>query len=326
VTRCWSDGWSGAVRRERGSTVVEAVAGRVGAGEAPVTADTRIQAGSVSKTVLAITALQLVERDVLSLTAPVGGVLPGLRDDLARSTLHGLLTHTAGFGHWKDLPQLDITDPPPREELLALVLKAPLPHPVGSWSYSNFGFLLAASVLEAATGQRYGDLVRDSVLVPAGMTRTTSGAFQVGEPDGAVGHHDGVVLRTSATPTTIPGTGDLWTTVGDLLRLCRALRDGRLLAPASFAAMTTAHAALTSSGPVGDDRVVASGYGYGVWIGAVQGAPAVICPGDNDGYRSLVLLAQRSDDALAILTNDDGPTLELPLDLALADGPFGERA
>jgi CubicO group peptidase (beta-lactamase class C family) len=309
--------WSGAVRRETDGRAFEATSGDLTTGGTPVRSTSRFQAGSISKTVLAITVLHLVERGVLDLAAPIGERAPTRPARKGRLTLHQLLTHTSGLGHWRDLPEVDVADPPHRAELLRIVLDRPAPHPVGTFSYSSFGYLLAAAVIEEATGRSYAAMATEAVLVPAGMTRSTSGIFPVGAPDCASGHHDGAPLVTSSAPTSIPGTGDLWTTVDDLIRLSRALHAGRLLRLEHVAVMMSALVPFPSETTVADDRISGVGYGYGTWIGAVEGEPAAIHPGDNVGYRSLLVHLLGRHDDIAILTNDDGPTLKVPLDLAL---------
>jgi CubicO group peptidase (beta-lactamase class C family) len=307
--------WSGVARREARGDVFEHVSGERAAGS-PLTGDSRFQAGSVSKTVLAIVALRLVERGMLDLHAPLDEHLRDLGSPIRGLTLHQLLSHTSGLGHWPDLPEVRMTDPPDGGRLLEMVLQRPRPHPAGSWRYSNFGYLLAAQVIARTTGRAYAECARQWVFDPAGMTRSTSAIFPLGEGDVAVGHHRRVRSAMSATPTSIPGGGDLWTTATDLVLLSRALHEGRLVEPTSRSAMMTPHARFAPT-PLADARVVAGAYGYGTWLGTVRGESAAIHPGDNDGYRSLLAHVPRSDLHVAILTNDDGPSLARPLDLVL---------
>lgn len=85
-------------------------------------------------------------------------------------------------------------------------------------------------------------------------------------------------------PTRIPGTGGLWTTARDLIRLSRALFSFRLLQPPSVDAMMTPHATFDTV-PIGDPRVTAGAYGCGTWLGAVRGRRAAIQPGDKPTLR-----------------------------------------
>lgn len=314
-------GWSGTARVVRGREVLEERStGPVDRPDGPqCTPGTRFQAGSISKLVLAAAVLALVERGGLSLDRPIGRWLPTTPPAWAGVTLHQLLSHTSGLGHWSDVPDLGgavLSAPPSREELVALITRAPLLHAPGDgWRYSGPGFLVAALVVEAATGTPYGDVAAELVLGPAGMTSTTSGTFPVGAPDVAVGHRHGRPVDVAPGFTRIPGTGDLWTTTSDLVRLNQALRAGVLLRPEVADRLWTPYAqvgpAPAADGPVGP--VVVEAYGYGTFLGRVAGHRARINPGDNPGYQSLLAHLPGEDLDLAVLCNEDAPSVDAAL-------------
>lgn len=89
-------GWSGALRVERGRTVVEELcAGTVRPAGPACSATTRFQAGSISKLVVEAVVLALAERDELALHLPDAAVdlvilsnddAPGVDPGLARLT------------------------------------------------------------------------------------------------------------------------------------------------------------------------------------------------------------------------------------------------
>lgn len=113
----------------------------------------------------------------------------------------------------------------------------------------------------------------------------------------------------------MPGTGDVWSTVGDLNRDTDALRAGHLLSNASRDLMCTPHAATTAT----PTRLLRSdAYGYGCFLGAVADQPARFHTGDNPGYQSLH--AWSGALSIAVLCNDEaldlGTCLE-PLSAAL---------
>jgi CubicO group peptidase (beta-lactamase class C family) len=72
--------------------------------KAPVTADTRFQIGSLSKTFTGTAVMRLIDQGKLDLYAPVRTYLPDLRlmdqDVAARAMVRNLLTHTGGW--WGD--------------------------------------------------------------------------------------------------------------------------------------------------------------------------------------------------------------------------------
>ncbi len=309
-------GWSGTARVVRGPDVLEErSAGRVVTPDGPACSpSTRFQAGSISKLLVSAVVLALVERGELDLHQPVRRWLTGRPAAWDQVTLHQLLSQTSGLGHWADLPGLAetfATAPPEPDELASTIAQAPLLHAPGErWAYSGPGFVVAALVVGAATGVAYGDVAAELVLGPAGLRSTTSGRFPVGAADVAVGHHRGAPLVVDEAFTRIPGTGDLWTTVGDLVRLHQALRSDRVLRPDVAALLWVPHAQLVRTSPPDPGPVVTDAYGYGTFLGRVRGHRARLNPGDNPGYQSLLAHLPDTDVDLAVLTNDDDPGVD----------------
>lgn len=266
------------------------------------------QAASISKQLMAVVVLQLVEERRLGLADTVGRWWPAAPPVWTGITVHQLLTHTSGLGHWQDVDGLDLDAVTSRAELDALIAVAPpVAAPGRRFSYSGIGYLALAAVAEAADGRVYGDLVADRVLRPAGMAASSSGRRRAGDPDVAAGTHGGEPVAVNPVLTELPGTGDLWTTTGDLLAFAAALHDGRLLAPASRQAMTTRHTSVPATRPPGP--VDATGYGYGTFLGTVAGRAAQFHPGDNPGYTSLLARLPEQQLDVAVLCHDDEPPL-----------------
>ena len=315
--------WTGTARVVRGDEVVEELSlGALGGpGTPPCSPTTRFQAGSISKLVLSIVALRLVDQHRLRLDEPITRWLGDAPPGWSMITLHQLLSHTCGLGHWGDIPGLPplLESPPPPDDLVALVRRAPLAYPPGTgWRYSGPGFVVAALVLEAAAGRPYGELAGELVIGTAGLDGTTSGLFPLGEPDVATGHHEGRPVRVDPGFAGVPGTGDLWTTTVDLVRLAQALREGDLLAPASAARLWTPHARLPGSRDTGSPLRMEA-YGYGTFLGQLGGRTARMNPGDNPGFQSLLAYLPDDDLDLAILCKEDAPSVEAAVrDLGLA--------
>lgn len=126
-------------------------------------------------------------------------------------TLHYLLSHTSGLGHWTDLvPDFDPRQPGTADEFLARAVAWPLrTAPDGTWHYSSPGYLLAARVMARATGLRYADVLTEQVLSPLGMTDTVVGV----EPPDRVAHgHRRGQRADRAAFAAMPGAGDVWST------------------------------------------------------------------------------------------------------------------
>lgn len=299
-----SDALRGAARVTRAGTVLLETAGGPAdaSGSTDCSTEHVFQVASVSKQFTAATALLLAEDGLLALTDPVAKWLPEWPARWSDVTLHHLLTHTAGVGHWEDVLPGGVEDLPPLPQVLSAVAGAPLldgPPPC-PFRYSSPGYLLAADVLQRAAGMSYERLVAERVFRPLGMTSTSS----VRRPAGGVtgGLRDGARTRVFPDLSVMAGTGEVWSTVGDLTRYTEALRSGRLLAPASLDAAHTPQAAVSA---VEGADMRAESYGYGTFLGTVAGHRARFHPGDNWGYRSFHGWLPDLDVTVAVLSNDE---------------------
>jgi CubicO group peptidase (beta-lactamase class C family) len=273
------------------------------------TVQTRFQLCSVSKQFAAAAALLLVESGQLDLNEPVEGWLPGGTPQWRQITLHHLLSHTAGLPHWLEAPGLDPAVPMSITERLAAVQQGPLrTEPGAQWHYSSLGFVLAGLIVARASGQPYPAFLAERILSPLKLTSTTVG----GGPAGAA-FARGFAGGQPVPPwdlDAMPGTGDIWSTAGDLTRFITALHAGELITAGSLTAMCTPHAPLDDD-DAGEPRLTTTGYGYGMFTGTFGGHPAYYHPGDNPGYRSfagwipdraasIVILVNREDAEVSI--------------------------
>ncbi len=298
-------GFRGAVLVQReGQDVLAVAGGRTGADpDGDCGMGTRFQIASVSKQFTAAAVSLLAERGVLAVSDPAGRWMPAGPQGWDQVTLHELLTHTSGLPHWRDLPGLDLGKPECRDDLLARLRSAGLLFPPGQrFSYSSPGYVLLANIVEQASGVPYAEFLAREVFGPLGMTATFAGN-PAGRPDVASGHHDGGPVPSWDLDTTNKGTGDVWSTVGDLATWDQALARGQFLSEASRQAMFAGHA------PVTDDfglLLLPHDYGYGWFLGTGPADRAVIYhPGDNAGFLALNAWYPAEDIRLVMCTNDE---------------------
>ncbi len=142
----------------------------------PVTQETMFRVGSISKSFVGLTLLELQERGVLSLDDPLQELVPDFFpenpwEDTNPLLLSHLLEHTAGFDDMSFreyvLSEPDIT----LEEAFQVNPRTmELRWPPGKHaSYSNVGPSVAAYSVEKASGQNFEDLVQESLLDPLEM-------------------------------------------------------------------------------------------------------------------------------------------------------------
>ncbi|MCO5967655.1 serine hydrolase domain-containing protein [Actinoallomurus soli] len=211
----------------------------------PPRPDARFRAGSITKTFVATTVLQLVAERRIRLTDTVGQWLPGLVDgkgnDGGRITVRMLLDHTSGLFDYtndKELGQAFERDPsrrvPPRALVRVAVSHPPLFRPGSGWNYSDTDYVLLGMIIQRVTGRSYAEETTRRIIRPLGLRSTYfPGASRSIDPPylhGYTSSGSGAVEDVTArTPTFAPASGDLVSTVGDLNRFVSALLAGRLL-------------------------------------------------------------------------------------------------
>lgn len=151
-----------------------------------VDADTIFHWASNTKTINAITVMQLRDRGMLSLDQPVTRHVPELRrvhnpfgsmDDI---TIRMMLNHSAGFQSptwpYRTGADWEPFEPTQWEQLVAMMPYMAVEFPPGSkFSYSNPTWLYLARTLEELTGDPWEYYVQKNVFTPLGMTRSYFG-------------------------------------------------------------------------------------------------------------------------------------------------------
>jgi len=154
---------------------------------------------SMTKIATATAAMQLVERGVLDLDAPLAPHVPQMRhlrpaSDAGRITARHLLSHSAGLANpipvgWIHPP--DRPGPDPDTFLDGLLSKHDKLRfePGAKASYSNLGPLVLGAAMANLTGDPFSDLVGRGVLGPLGMDSTGFAYTPAMQARSATGYH-----------------------------------------------------------------------------------------------------------------------------------------
>ncbi len=267
----------------------------------PMTTDAVFRIMSMTKPVVAVSILMMVEEGKVRLTDPVSRFIPEFRalavlapDDTARGsrragaartvpaereiTIRDLLTHTAGF-MTTDGPSgaagIGIGSGESLADLMPRLAAVPLDFQPGTqWAYSGqFGFDVLARVVEIASGLPFDRFVRERILDPLGMTDTSFDFPGEGHPRlaGLYRTADGELEPVPEMPFVngvyFSGGGGLFSTAADYLEFARMLANGgrlgdvRLLSRKSVDLMRSAFVPDTLPG-----RTAGEGYGLGVRV------------------------------------------------------------
>ncbi len=197
------------------------------------TTKTQFLIGSLTKSFVAVSVLQLVEEGLLDLNTPIQSYIPELEDKLGKNlTLHLLLKHQSGLvPHLEriiDFEDKDVSS----EEIIEIINTSSLSFTPGSkYQYSNLNYTLSAIAIENVTGKSYTQVLQEKTFEPLEM-------------------HDSGIERKSNYPTSRAkgyrkttfgikndenivsyalGSGDIFSTVEDLYKWDQALYDTALL-------------------------------------------------------------------------------------------------
>lgn len=151
----------------------------------PVTPDTRFYMASSTKAFAAMAAAILAVEGKLDLDAPVSGVWPELKLtaplDPARLSLRDFLAMRSGVGNDGLNFRLEIGNVHDDAELMRVLATYSRQEP-RTFRYSNLSYILAARIMEKASGKRWSELVSERILIPLGMTSTTTEHPSAGVP------------------------------------------------------------------------------------------------------------------------------------------------
>ena len=273
-----------------------------------VTPETRFRIYSISKVYTAVIAHQLAGTGVIALDAPVGRYLsdlPSWRDSV---TLRQLLSHTSGIEDYTDVNGFERAvnaGTAIEGDFVAAALRVPLHFPPGTrWRYSNTGYYLMQRVIERATAEPYGRTLAERVLVPAGLTATSSNcsSSEVATsytPAWAAGLKGDslVVVETRNRFAHAAAVGGLCSNSLDLVRFLSALLTGHLLDTASLGDMIRPALSTAPSGA-------------GLFVGDDDEGFIISHSGGSRNGSSLVMAFVRDSLVLAAVTNGGGAELE----------------
>ncbi|MGH1478577.1 MAG: serine hydrolase domain-containing protein [Geminicoccales bacterium] len=247
----------------------EAFGSRSPKGGDPMTEDTRFWIASMTKPVVSVAALHLIEHDELSLEDPVSTFVPGFGDAgvLTRTgdlepvdrppTVLDLFTHLAGttYGQFgsdeihKRYAEADVYNfSSNNAEMAARLAALPLLHQPGMVFEYGMSTDLLGRVIEVVTGQSLDSVLQDAVLGPLGMSSTSFVADQdrLAElPPSAI--QANVAPDFARLPSWHSGGAGLFSTVPDYIQFARMLRgrgtlgDVQILKPETLDLMCRQH-------------------------------------------------------------------------------------
>jgi CubicO group peptidase (beta-lactamase class C family) len=266
----------------------------------PVTADTVFQLGSVGKTFTAGAVMLLARDGKIGLEDPVRKYLDFAPEAWKDVTVRHLLTHTSGIPDYTGI--VDLRVDASAEQTGKKVAEKPLDFAPGTkWQYSNSNYLLLGVLIEKASGQFYGDVLRDRIFTPLGMTTARINSESDLIPNRAAGYEfrAGQLRNQSYMPPQVNtyADGSVVMSVRDMAKWDLALYTDKPFPKEVREAMWTP-AKLTDGKP--------TAYGYGWQLGERNGHRFVGHGGAWQGFTATILRYPEDRLSVVVLTNRAG--------------------
>lgn len=280
---------------------------------APVNTETVFQAASISKPVAAMGVLRAVQDGLFTLDTDINTILTSWKLDGGAFTKDRpvtprmLTSHTSGLGDGFGFPGYEPTDSIPtvvqilgghrHSNVGPIFMERP---PMTLMEYSGGGVTLMQQALSDARRKPFADIMRDDVLRPLGMTRST---FEQPLPasfdrNAARAHsREGKAMGPKWHVYPEQAAAGLWTTPTDLARFVIEVQRASQGQSNTVLSRTTVQEMLSPVG-VGD-------YAVGFGIRKIGQGWYFEHGGSNWGFRGMLLAHKIKGYGLVIMTNAD---------------------
>ena len=266
------------------------------------TAATIYEIGSITKQFTSAAIMKLVEQGRVRLDDDLSKYVPQFPLQGKKVSIRQLLNHTSGIHSYTSEPSWrktwnDVLSP---DEIIKLVAADTFDFAPGSaWRYDNTGYVLLGMVIEKASGQKYAKYLDAQFFKPLGLKQTSYCPSHTSDPAFAIGYSKGPngTVRAQFLDLSHPfAAGALCSTVGDLATWQRALDNGKVVSPASYALMTT-------------DDTLNSGrkvnYGFGLVPGTFNGHKTISHTGGINGFATAATYVPDDSLSIVVFTNYD---------------------
>ncbi len=279
----------------------------------PIEPNTNFRLASFTKQFTATCIMLLVHDGKLHYDDHLSDIFPEFPAYGKAITIRNLLNHTSGLPDYEDLLMAKYSNTP--EDKIPQILDAGVLQlleqqssgkfpPASEWQYSNSGYAVLAMVVEKVSGEPFGQFLHDRIFAPLQMNNTL--AYQQGKnevPHRAYGHtkqKDGW-RETDQSPTSaVLGDGGIYSSIQDLAKWDRALRNHTLLTaaemqPALTPVQPTAHPANSNGKSIS--------YGFGWFLDPYHGHKRMSHNGETIGFLTTIQRFPADDLTVIVLAN-----------------------
>lgn len=281
----------------------------------PVTTGTVFKLGSVSKHMIAVAIMKLIQDGKLTLDDPVNKFYPDAPAHWHAITIRHLLNHTSGL--IRESPDFDAMATQSDISLIRAAYKDSLVFPTGSkWQYCNLGYFILADIIRQINAQSFADYMRKEIFEKNGLsaTRVTSLSDIVYGRAGGYVRLGGDSIVNALNYVALRPSGAFMSTIDDMLKWEILIQKGKVLPQERLQQMWQD---LSKVNPA-DTGSTAVYYGYGWYVGSYKNRKAVYHGGVLPGFRAMYYRFPEERSAIIVLTNSE-PTNAMVIAEGVAD-------
>ncbi|HEY0457624.1 MAG TPA: serine hydrolase [Pyrinomonadaceae bacterium] len=258
---------------------------------------------SMTKQFTAVAILQLVEQGKLSLQDEITKYLPDYPVGIQKITVENLLTHTGGIPASDPVAMTRLQGEKrliALAEIIATFKSRPFDFAPGTkMIYSNNGYILLGAIIEKVSGMSYPEYLEKNLFKPAGMTETHFGDDYKITKNRAASYiysraESQFLNAANDKVETAYSAGGIQSTAGDFFKWQEALVSYKLIKKESLVKAQTEYKLPNGKG---------TNYGYGWFIGNIQGSPLVEHGGNMGGFMSHAIYLPQEDVFVAVFYN-----------------------
>lgn len=281
---------------------------------------TKFLVGSVSKQFTAMIVLQLVQEGKLKLDDLAIKYFPFLPKEKAKITIHQLLSHTSGLGHYSSLKinarEFMFKSITPMEYAKIIAKMGMVAKPDEKMSYSSMGYILLAAVAEKITGKTFSTLLKERIAQPLGLKNTGftldtkqlknfALSYDISNPKATKDNDFKFKVNKPRHQSNTYSTGGIHSTVEDMFVWLKALKTNQLLNKELTKKMFTPNMGDYAYGWFINDRRLVKRYKLNGMIshgGSVNGFRAAVAMFNNQN--DMVILLGNQPSRIWLLTSE----------------------
>ncbi len=266
----------------------------------PVSSETVIRLGSLSKQFFTTAIMKLAQDEKLSIEDTVHKFFPDAPASWQPIKIKHLMSHTSGLQ--REGPAYNNNKIQPDINIIRSGYPLPLLFKPGEkYQYCNLAYFMLADIIQQVSGKPWQDYIREELFIPAGMKNSYLTEFQTIIPNRASGYmHSGKQLVNATAMYAVRPSGGFLSTSSDMIKWEQAIREKKIILNKTNWEKLWQPFIKTSDAATSKEY-----YGFGWLIDEYNGRKLIYHGGSNTGFRAVYTRFVNEGLTIIILTNTD---------------------